>query len=247
MYDLILFDLDGTLVDTAGDISDTANDVLLELGLEAVDESLARTWIGHGSRELMIHAYAHATGTDAAVLRNGGGVDCLMEMFTRFHTRRCGQRSTVFPQVRESLDELQAMNVRMAVLTNREMRFARAVLEKHELHDYFDPVIAGDTLPTKKPDALTVDYCLREHGVARRRALLVGDSAVDIATGRNAGIDCWVVPYGYNGGRPVIEDAPDRMIADLSWIVAHARACARDPANRRNLFQNGSQENVSWR
>jgi len=247
MYDLILFDLDGTLVDTAGDISDTANDVLLELGLAAVDESLARTWIGHGSRELMIQAYAHATGTDAAVLRLGSSVECLMEMFTRFHARRCGQRSTLFPQVRESLDALQALDIRMAVLTNREMRFARAVLEKHELQGYFDPVIAGDTLPAKKPDALTVNHCLREHGVSRKRALLIGDSAVDIATGRNAGIDCWVVPYGYNGGRPVIEDGPDRMIADLSWIVAAARSCDHDPAKRRNLLLNHSEEIAPWR
>lgn len=243
MYDLILFDLDGTLVDTAGDICDTANDVLLELGFPAVDETLARTWIGQGSRELMIRAYAHASGMTESELRAGSGVECLMELFTRYHAQRCGQRSSVFPQVRESLEALREMEVGMAVLTNREMRFARMVLERHELQDYFDPVIAGDTLPAKKPDALPVEYCLREHGVQRKNALLIGDSAVDIATGRNAGIDCWVVPYGYNGGRAVIEDAPDRMIGDLSWVVAHARACALDPSNRRNLFQ----ENVSWR
>jgi phosphoglycolate phosphatase len=243
MYELILFDLDGTLVDTAGDICDTANDVLLELGLAAVDEALARTWIGQGSRELMIRAYAHASGSDAETLRKGSGVDCLMELFTHFHAQRCGKRSTVYPQVRESLDALRGIGVRMAVLTNREMRFARLVLERHELQDYFDPVIAGDTLPAKKPDALTVEYCLREHGVDRKDALLIGDSAVDIATGRNAGIACWVVPYGYNGGRAVIEDAPDRMITDFSWIVAAVRASNCDPAPRRKPLQ----EPITWR
>jgi phosphoglycolate phosphatase len=243
MYELILFDLDGTLVDTAGDICDTANDVLQELGFAVVDETLARTWIGQGSRELMIRAYAHASGISEATLRNGSGVECLMELFTRFHMQRCGKRSTVYPQVRESLDALRDMGLRMAVLTNREMRFARLVLERHELQDYFDPVIAGDTLPAKKPDALPVEYCLREHGVEHRNALLIGDSAVDIATGRNAGIACWVVPYGYNGGRAVIEDAPDRMIADFSWIVAALRASNCKPADRRKSLQ----EPMQWR
>ncbi|WP_428309947.1 HAD-IA family hydrolase [Hydrocarboniphaga sp.] len=243
MYELILFDLDGTLVDTAGDICDTANDVLLELGLAAVDEALARTWIGQGSRELMIRAYAHASGLSETALRAGSGVDCLMDLFTRFHAQRCGKRSTVYPQVRESLAALRDIGVRMAVLTNREMRFARLVLERHELQDYFDPVIAGDTLPAKKPDALPVEYCLREHGVDRNKALLIGDSAVDIATGRNAGIRCWVVPYGYNGGRAVIEDAPDRMIADFSWIVAAMRDSQCGLSNRPKP----SKELLSWR
>jgi len=220
MFDLILFDLDGTLVDTAGEIADTANDVLQVLRLQTVPEALARSWIGQGSRELMIRACAHAAGMDEAKIRASSTLDSVMLLFTRFHQQRCGTRSQVYPRVKESLAALAAQGIGLAVVTNREARFAEAVLRTHGLRDFFDPVVCGDSLSTRKPDAAPVRYCLDMYRVAPQRALLVGDSAVDVATGRNAGIACWAVPYGYNGGRGIAEENPDRVIADLSEVVA---------------------------
>ncbi len=241
MFDLVMFDLDGTLVDTASDIADTANDVLQSIDLAPIPEWRLRNWIGHGSRELMVRAYADATQTPVDRVRQCAGGDSLMDVFSRFHEQRCGQRSRLFPQVVESLEALQRLGVVLAVLTNKETRFARLVLERHGLQDYFDLLIAGDTLPARKPDPLPVQHCLRELGVSADRALLVGDSTIDILTGRNAGVRCWAVPYGYNGGVPIRDCEPDRVIDDISQVVRAARDCdAPDgdrPSHRRKQPQ----------
>lgn len=225
MFDLVMFDLDGTLVDTATDIANTANDVLESIGFEPIPHALLRNWIGHGSRELMMRAYAHAAGASIEAVRRCAEGDSLMDVFSRFHEQRCGQHSRLFPQVRESLQTLLDLGIGLAVLTNKETRFARLVLERHGLQDFFDPVIAGDTLSSRKPDPRPVLHCLREHGVEPRRSLLVGDSMTDIATGRNAGVRCWVVPYGYNGGVPIRDCEPDRLIDDLSFVARAAQSC----------------------
>src|SRR5581483_985696 len=148
MFDLFMFDLDGTLVDTAGEIADTVNDVLNELRLPAVSDAQVR-------------ACAHAAGRSEAELRDGAAPDSLLEMYARFHERRCGTRSQVYPQVEATLSALQRRDMALAVVSNRERRFAEAVLRAHGLIRYFDPVVAGDTLPVCKPDAQVIEYCLR--------------------------------------------------------------------------------------
>ena len=242
MFDLVMFDLDGTLVDTATDIANTANDVLESIGFDPIPHALLRNWIGNGSRELMVRAYAHASGASIDAVRRCAGGDSLMEVFSRFHEQRCGQHSQVFPQVRETLTALLELGVGLAVLTNKETRFARLVLERHGLQDFFDPVIAGDTLSARKPDPLPVLHCLREHGVEPKRALLVGDSTIDIMTGRNVGVACWVVPYGYNGGVPIGDCEPDRLIDDFS-VIARAIQDGDAPLTNHPIRH---EESPSW-
>ncbi len=220
MFDLIMLDLDGTLVDTAGEIGDTVNDVLQALRLPPASDELVRSWVGQGSRELLIRACSHAAGLPQAEVRASHTMESVLEMYGRFHQRRCGTRSHVYPHVADTLAALSGLGVAMALVTNREARFAEAVLRSHGLQRFFNPIVAGDTLPVKKPDAATVGHCLRLHGVPAERALLVGDSAVDVATGRNAAVQCWVVPYGYNSGLPIQDADPDRVITDLSAVLA---------------------------
>lgn len=220
MFELIMFDLDGTLVDTAGEIADTVNDVLQALRLPPVADAQVRGWIGQGSRELLVRACASAAGLAEEQMRESGTLESAMEMYTRFHQRRCGTRSRVYPRVEATLTTLAERGAYLAVVSNREALFAEAVLRTHGLRRYFDPVVAGDSLEARKPDARVVEHCLSLHRVSAGRALLVGDSAVDVATGRNAGVQCWVVPYGYNGGQPIADARPERVIADLSALLA---------------------------
>jgi len=83
-----------------------------------------------------------------------------------------------------------------------------------------DAVVSGDTLPTKKPNPAGIEHCLAQFGVPRHRALFVGDSSIDVATARNAGVLVWMLPYGYNMGQPLEACSPDRIIADCSALVA---------------------------
>ncbi len=215
-----MFDLDGTLIDTAPEITDAVNALLAEMNAPPADEALVRSWIGHGTRELLLQAVAHARGIDADALRAHLAIEPLLAALRPHCERHSGTRSRIYPAVEHTLVRLRARAVRLAVVTDQEMAFARVVLDAHQLGGRFDLVIAGDSLPARKPDPLPVQHCLDVFGMAAHRALLVGDSAIDIATARAAGVRIWAVPYGYNGGRPIVEARPDRVIPNVGAVAA---------------------------
>jgi phosphoglycolate phosphatase len=219
MFDAVLFDLDGTLVETAPEIADAVNATLAARGMPAVDEALVRIWIGNGTRALMLAACAHAMARDRQALEASAEFAETMRVFDGHYAARCGTRSHLFPAVRETLERLRGMRVPLAVVTNKEARYTRQVLLAHGLEAAFDLLVCGDTLARKKPDALPVIHCLRHFAVTAQRTVLVGDSAVDIAAARAAGIRVWAVPYGYNAGVPIAESGPDRVIQTIAEIL----------------------------
>ncbi|MGM9426183.1 phosphoglycolate phosphatase [Hydrogenophaga sp. MI9] len=218
-FDLILFDLDGTLVETAPEIADAVNDTLTALGHPAVSQQEVDDWIGHGTRELLIQALARVLDTPAETVRSAEAFPRIEAEFARHYQARCGTRSRLYPHVLESLQALRAAGVSLVLMTNKEGRYTQTVLDVHGLSPLFDRVISGDTLPVKKPDPAGVHDCLEMFDVLQARALFVGDSSIDVATARNAGISVWALPYGYNMGEPIEACAPDRVIPDLSALT----------------------------
>jgi len=221
-YDLILFDLDGTLIETAPEIADAVNDTLLQFGYAPASQQQITDWIGHGTRELLIQALAQATHASAEAVRGSAQFATLEAAFGEHYMRRCGSRSQLYPQVRATLTALRAAGVRLALVTNKEARYTQAVLDAHQLDAAFDRVVCGDTLAVKKPDPAGIESCLQQFGVAPERALFVGDSSIDVATARNAGIAVWALPYGYNMGQTIAASAPDRVIADVGALLPNA-------------------------
>jgi len=217
-YDLILFDLDGTLIETSGEIADALNDTLQALSLPAVTQAQVDAWIGHGTRELLIQALAERRGQSADAVRHAADFAHAEAVFGLHYQRRCGSRSQLYPHVRSTLQALREHGVRLVVVTNKEDRYTQAVLQAHALPDLFDRVISGDTLPVKKPNPLAIADCMLRYGVPAERTLFVGDSSIDVATARNAGVTVWALPYGYNMGQPIEASAPDRVIADFSAL-----------------------------
>jgi phosphoglycolate phosphatase len=226
-YDLILFDLDGTLIETAPEIADAVNDTLTECGRPGVSQKQVNDWIGHGTRELLIQALAFTDDLGADEVRNSPQFPAIEAVFTRHYQSRCGTRSHLYPFVRETLEALRAAGVKLAVVTNKEGRYTQTVLDAHQMSPLFDRVISGDTLPVKKPDPAAIQDCVQRFGVTLERTLFVGDSSIDVATARNAGIEVWVLPYGYNMGEPVASCDPDRVIPDFSALLAGLPALAR--------------------
>ncbi|WP_066273694.1 HAD-IA family hydrolase [Hydrogenophaga palleronii] len=218
-FDLAMFDLDGTLVATAGEIGDAVNDTLLRFELPLVSATQVERWIGHGTRELLIQAVASASDTLAEVVRHSSSLSLIETEFDRHYQRRCGTRSQIYPQVRETLQALRERGVKLAVVTNKESRYTATVLDTHGLAPLFHFVVSGDSLPTKKPDPAGIQRCLAQFGAAPERALFVGDSSIDVATARNAGVRVWALPYGYNRGEPITACNPDRVIPDLSSLL----------------------------
>ena len=218
-FDLVMFDLDGTLVETAPEICDAVNDTLRMCELPQVTLQQVNGWIGHGTHALLLQALASVSGMSVDGVRAQAGLATIGASFDANYRLRCGTRSHLYPQVRESLTSLRARGSRLAVVTNKESRYAKTVLDVHQLTPLLDRVVSGDTFPTRKPDPAGIHACLQEFGVAAGRALFVGDSSLDVAAARNAGVAVWVLPYGYNMGQPIEGCGADRVIADCSALL----------------------------
>lgn len=219
-FDAVMFDLDGTLIETAPEIADAVNHTLQEIGAAGVTQQQVNDWIGHGTQELLIQALANAWLVNIETLRASPDLPAISATFNRHYQNCCGTRSRLYPKVRETLEALRELGVKLAVVTNKESRFTHTVLDTHQLSSCFDLVICGDTLPTKKPDPAGVAYCLEAFSASKDRSLFVGDSSIDIATARNAGVLVWALPYGYNMGQAIETAQPDRVIADISAVLA---------------------------
>ena len=217
-YDLILFDLDGTLVETAPEICDAVNDTLQHFGFAGVSQTQVNDWIGHGTLELLIQALAFVQGQSDGTIRNSERLPAIAAIFKTHYRARCGTRSHCYPHVMETLKRLKAQGIRLGVVTNKEGAYTQTVLDAHSLTPLFDCVISGDTLATKKPRPEGVLSCLKRFGVTPDKTLFVGDSSIDVATARNAGVTVWAVPYGYNMGHAIEDSQPDRIIASFAEL-----------------------------
>lgn len=229
---LVLFDLDGTLADTAPDIADAVNRVLAAHSLPPLPEPWIRDRIGNGSRALLEHAWA-------ATARWPGNGGALVHEFATHYAACCGRRGTAYPGAVETLGALRNAGVRRALLTNKEERFARRVLEAYGLSGLFDLEVFGDALPAKKPDPLPIRHALDVLDVPPAQALLVGDSAIDVATARSAGIAVWAVSYGYSGGTDPEALGADRVIHELGELAE----CYSPRASSSSLYLRNSPRN----
>jgi phosphoglycolate phosphatase len=219
-FDLVMFDLDGTLIETAPEIADATNDTLTQFGLPSVSQQQVNNWIGHGTQTLLVQALAAAGNTTEDTVRKADSFKLISAEFIKHYQKRCGTRSHLYPHVREVLQALKGQGVKLAVVTNKEGRYTQVVLDAHDLAPLFDRVISGDTFATKKPTPVGIQACLDQFGVTPARALFVGDSSIDVATARNGGVAVWALPYGYNMGEAIESCSPDRVIADFSALVA---------------------------
>jgi phosphoglycolate phosphatase len=219
MHDLalVMFDLDGTLVATAGEIQDAVNDTLAQFNLPPVGESQVEHWIGRGTRSLL--ALAASTGRTAAAVHASDSFEVLAGEFAVHYARRCGTRSWLYPHVRAVLERLRLHGVMLAVVTNKEEAFAAAVLDRHGLSPLLELVVCGDTAPAKKPDPAGLLACMAQLQVPAHRALFVGDSSIDAAAARAARVRFWAVDYGYNMGRPIARERPIRLMADVRPLL----------------------------
>lgn len=217
-YDMVLFDLDGTLIETAPEICDAVNDTLSRFKLPEVTQDHVEQWIGHGTRELLLQAVAFASGTDVAAVRASESLRLIAEEFDRNYHRRCGTRSQPYAGAVALLDALGMAGTKLALVTNKEAQYTRRVLDAHQLAGKFDRIVSGDTFATRKPDPGGILHCLGAFDVPPKRALFIGDSSIDVETARNAGVAVWVLSHGYNMGQPIARSHPDRVFPGFAEL-----------------------------
>jgi len=207
------------LIETVHEIADATNDTLRALDLVEVSESQVRDWIGHGTRELLISALACIKQCPIGQIREWSQLQQVFELFDHFYLARCGTHSYLYADVFDVLGQLKSAGIKMAVVTNKESRFTQAVMQAHHLESYFDVVISGDTLGSKKPDPQGINLCLQTLGVQPDEAIFIGDSSVDAKTAQNAGLRVWLMPYGYNMGAPLEDSKPNHIAKGFKEIV----------------------------
>ena len=219
-YDVVSFDLDGTLVDTAHAIAAAANQALEAHGMAPRTLAEITSLIGDGSRQLMLTLLARILLERpdlAGVLRP----EEVLRTFDEQLSQALDHADATYPGARDALQRLRDGGVRVACVTNKELRHARRVLHAARLDGFFDLVVGGDSLPQKKPHPSVLRYVVETLNGDTRRAAHVGDSATDVEAARNAGVAAWAVPYGYNAGVPIVDAGPERVFARLSDVAEH--------------------------
>lgn len=215
---LLVFDLDGTLADTAGDLVNALNVVLAAENLPTVDLVTGRPFVGGGAKALIRRGLA-ASGVTASEAR----LDALVEVFLAYYEAHIADESVLFDGVLDALDRFEAAGFSFAVCTNKVEHPAVMLLEALGVADRFKAICGKDTFPVSKPDGRALVETIARAGGDPRRAVMVGDSRTDIETARNAGVPVIGVTFGYTD-QPISAYTPDRVIAhyDELWGAVEA-------------------------
>lgn len=208
-YEAVIFDLDGTLLDTLEDLKDSVNYALEKAGMPLRSLEEVRASVGNGAKRLM-----------ELVIPNGEEnpeFDRIMEDFKTYYALHCNDKTAPYPHIMELLAELKKRGYKMAVVSNK---FYGAVQELKKLYfdEYIETAIGEKEGIRRKPAPDTVIEALRELGIDKEKAVYVGDSEVDIATARNTGMDCIAVAWGFRT-REEQERAGGRVFADEPFDI----------------------------
>jgi phosphoglycolate phosphatase len=208
----IVFDLDGTLVDTAPDLIGTLNVIFTRHGLQAVPLETSRPLIGGGAR-VMIERALVAEGRNPS----SADVDALYGPFVEHYAAHIADQSRPYPQVEMALDRLAGDGHRLAVCTNKLEWLSKRLLDTLHLAGRFAAICGQDTFGVQKPDPEIFRQTVRRAGGDPRRAIMVGDSVTDIRTARAAGAPVIAVDFGYTDV-PVATLGPDRVISSFAAL-----------------------------
>ena len=201
--DLLIFDLDGTLIDSRLDLADAVNATRAHMGLPPLENERVYTYVGNGAPVLV----RRSLGNQAS----DSQVEEALEYFLEYYREHDLDYTTLYPGVRESLDRLRAAGKKMAVLTNKPVRMSRHIVNGLSVAEHFFQVYGGNSFETKKPDPLGANTLMKEAGAAPQETAMVGDSQVDILTARNAGVWSVGVTYGF-APRTLEQVVPDVLV-----------------------------------
>ena len=212
--DMVLFDLDGTLVDSVPDLAYAINSTLHCLGLAPHTEDQIRLWIGNGLERLIKRAL---TG-DMNAEPEDGMYKRAYPLFMKYYSENTCRESRLYDGVHTALEYLGSNGFKLGCVTNKMEVFTHSILRKLGIYDAFGIIISGDTLPRKKPDPLPLHHAAEYFNVSAENALMIGDSGNDIQAAHAAGFRVWCVTYGYNQGNDIRTYGPDAVLDSLTEL-----------------------------
>jgi len=211
---LVMFDLDGTLIDSAPDIAWSVDQMLARMAQEPVGLDLVRTWVGNGAQRLVERALEHY----GLELNNDSVAEALNE-FRDIYAEHCADDTVVYSGVFECLSWLHDAGCTLACVTNKPLELTTPILEALDLEEYFELTVGGECLPTKKPHAGPLEYVMDAFDCIPAESLMVGDSKNDILGAKNAGCQSVCVSYGYNQGENMSMYEPELMVDSLIELL----------------------------
>ncbi|MDH2172402.1 phosphoglycolate phosphatase [Acinetobacter johnsonii] len=212
--EVLLFDLDGTLVDSATDLHRAMNMSLNALQLPTVTEAQVRVWVGKGTALFCQSTLQHLTGkVDPAQQQQ------LLETFLKIYNADPCVETQPFDGILEFLEWGLAQKKTMICVTNKPEAPARAIVDHLGMTHYFADVIGGDRFEERKPHPRQLLHCVEQYAQSKDQVLMIGDSSNDVEAARRAGIDCVVVSYGYNHGENILDCQPQQVVDNLCELI----------------------------
>ena len=211
----MMFDLDGTLVDSVPDLTFAVDEMLKDLGRPIAGLEKVKNWVGNGAAMLVKRALSQQMvpmAIDEALYQTAS------DLFFQHYQQVNGRKSVLYPKVSETLVQLRETIPYLALITNKPEQFTQPLLDHHGL-PRFDVVICGDTLAKRKPDPEPVIHCLNFLGCKATESVMVGDSLSDIKAAQGAGVPVICVEYGYNQGEDLSAYKPNKLIQNFGQLV----------------------------
>ena len=219
--EMVLIDLDGTLVDSVPDLAYCVDETMKALGMPIRGEAKVRNWVGNGVPRLIQRALIDQLDGEADADLYAKAAPIFMALYAD----NASKRSQLYPSVMEGLQWLKDQGIRIGCVTNKDAQFTLKILKDLGLSDFFEIVISGDTLPLKKPDPAPLLHGAKFFGIAPENAMMIGDSISDVKASRAAGFSIICMSYGYNHGVDIHIANPDIVIdsfAELSSSIQSA-------------------------
>lgn len=217
---LLIFDFDGTLIDSVPDLADATNAMLTTLGKDTYPLDTIRNWVGNGSRMLVERALLGKIEVLEDELTKGE-TEHAEQVFFDAYKNLSDSKTVAYPNVDSGLRQLKEAGYTLALVTNKPIRFVPKILESFGWTSLFDMVLGGDSLTTKKPDPAPLLHVCDKLGVMQDKAVMIGDSRNDILAGQNAKIDTLGLSYGYNYGQDIRDLNPTAAFDDFATLVKY--------------------------
>ena len=216
----LIFDFDGTLIDSVPDLADATNAMLTTLGKDTYPLDTIRNWVGNGSRMLVERALVGKIEVleDELTVEEAEHAE---QVFFDAYKNLSDSKTVAYPNVDSGLRQLKEAGYTLALVTNKPIRFVPKILESFGWTSLFDMVLGGDSLTTKKPDPAPLLHVCDKLGVMQDKAVMIGDSRNDILAGQNAKIDTLGLSYGYNYGQDIRDLNPTAAFDDFATLVKY--------------------------
>jgi phosphoglycolate phosphatase len=216
--EVILFDLDGTLIDSAPDLASAVNHMLTSMSRPTFSEETIRSWVGNGAKVLVKRALSGASKVDENLDNNL--VEQSLQTFLSFYKKNLCINTQLYPGVRACLKILKAREYHLVIVTNKPEEFIAPIITALELDGLFTILLGANSLPKRKPDPLPLLHVCQELNVTVEQCLMVGDSKNDILAAKAAKMDSIGLTYGYNYGEDIAVHQPEAVFNDFSDIIA---------------------------